>query len=210
MSSKSADDKAQEENELSDIHRRITLTHTGIYFLGLLTFYLGIKPHFEVSCLAEESGLRDKGLEGSESWAKSLADSEAPEQAPAHAQTQSFTTGFALLLSNVCTMCRHSLVAGDALGNLWIVYCNGELGCRSHSTIPTIHHDQTPNVLGNSSTPPSWACPMQSSIKSLFGLEDLAHDDDFVSVLELKPGTLLLRRHEYGWDVQRNKLALGE
>ncbi|KAG1830696.1 hypothetical protein DFJ58DRAFT_824499 [Suillus subalutaceus] len=64
----------------------------------------------------------------------SLTDSEAPEQAPAHSQTQSFTTGFAVLLYNV----------GDVLGNLCAVCCRGELGRSLH----------TPLLL--SPTPPSF------------------------------------------------------
>jgi hypothetical protein len=64
----------------------------------------------------------------------SLADSEFPERAPAHAQNQSFTTGLAMLLYNVCYLAHTQGVeiplsqAGDALGNLWAVCCSGELG----------------------------------------------------------------------------------
>ncbi|KAG2045718.1 hypothetical protein BDR06DRAFT_1015376 [Suillus hirtellus] len=53
----------------------------------------------------------------------SLADSEALEQVPAHGQNQSFTTGLAMLLYNVCYLAHSQGVeiplsqAGDALSN---------------------------------------------------------------------------------------------
>ncbi|KAG1819861.1 uncharacterized protein BJ212DRAFT_1343533 [Suillus subaureus] len=47
----------------------------------------------------------------------------------------------------------------------------------------------TPNALGSSSTPALLGAPnAKRFIKSLFCLEDLAHDDDFVSVLEVPLG----------------------
>ncbi|KAG1749488.1 UV radiation resistance protein and autophagy-related subunit 14-domain-containing protein [Suillus lakei] len=160
-------------------HINAVITHT-IHFLGLLTFYLGIKVPFEVSWSCRRFGVGMPWIgagRGSESWAKwttehpmhltskpfstpsstpssptsspshtpaSLADSEAPEQAPTHNQNQSFTTGLAMLLYNVCYLAHTQGVeiplsqAGDALGNLWAVCCSGELGRRSHSTTPIL------------------------------------------------------------------------
>ncbi|KAG2348244.1 hypothetical protein BDR05DRAFT_875011 [Suillus weaverae] len=159
-------------------HINAVITHT-IHFLGLLTFYLGIKLPFEVSWSCGRFGVGMPWIgagRGSESWAKwttkhpmhltskppstssstpsspssppctpaSLADSEIPEQAPAHAQNQSFTTGFAMLLYDVCYLAHTQGVeiplsqTGDALGNLWAVCCSGELGRRSHSTTPLL------------------------------------------------------------------------
>ncbi|KAG2357643.1 UV radiation resistance protein and autophagy-related subunit 14-domain-containing protein [Suillus spraguei] len=160
-------------------HINAVITHT-IHFLGLLTFYLGIKLPFEVSWSCKRFGVGMPWIgagRGSESWAKwtskhplhltsnpsstpsspssspsrtpsaSLADSEASEQTPAHGQNQSFTTGLAMLLYNVCYL-AHSQ-AGDALSNLWAVCCSGRawavslLGLipaspRSHSTTPLL------------------------------------------------------------------------
>lgn len=157
-------------------HINAVITHT-IHFLGLLTFYLGIKLPFEVSWSCRKFGVGMPWIgagRGSESWAKwtakhplhltsnpsstpsspssspsrtppaSLADSEAPEQVPAHGQNQSFTTGLAMLLYNVCYLAHSQGVeiplsqAGDALSNLWAVCCSGELGRRSHSTTPLL------------------------------------------------------------------------
>ncbi|KAG2140965.1 UV radiation resistance protein/autophagy-related protein 14 [Suillus bovinus] len=156
-------------------HINAVITHT-IHFLGLLTFYLGIKLPFEVSWSCRRFGVGMPwigAVRGTESWAKwttkhplhltsnpssspsspsspsqapsvSLADSEAPEQTPAHSQNQSFTTGLAMLLYNVCYLAHSQGVeiplsqAGDALSNLWAVCCSGELGRRSHSTTPLL------------------------------------------------------------------------
>ncbi|KAG2148783.1 UV radiation resistance protein and autophagy-related subunit 14-domain-containing protein [Suillus clintonianus] len=156
-------------------HINAVITHT-IHFLGLLTFYLGIKLPFEVSWSCRRFGVGMPWIgagRGSESWAKwtskhplhltskpsstpsspssspsstpaSLADSEVPEQTPAHGQNQSFTTGLAMLLYNVCYLAHTQGVeiplsqAGDALSNLWAVCCSGELGRRSHSTTPIL------------------------------------------------------------------------
>ncbi|KAG2048935.1 hypothetical protein BDR06DRAFT_919789 [Suillus hirtellus] len=157
-------------------HINAVITQT-IHFLGLLTFYLGIKLPFEVSWSCRRFGVGMPWIgagRGTESWAKwtakhplhltsnpsstpsspssspsptlpvSLADSEAPEQVPAHGQNQSFTTGLAMLLYNVCYLAHSQGVeiplsqAGDALSNLWAVCCSGELGRRSHSTTPLL------------------------------------------------------------------------
>ncbi|KAG2134452.1 UV radiation resistance protein and autophagy-related subunit 14-domain-containing protein [Suillus clintonianus] len=157
-------------------HINAVITYT-IHFLGLLTFYLGIKLPFEISWSCRRLGVGMPWIgagRGSESWAKwtakhplhltsnppstpsspssspsrtpltSLADSEAPEQGPAHSQNQSFTTGLAMLLYNVCYLAHTQGVdiplsqAGDALSNLWAVCCSGELGRRSHSTVPLL------------------------------------------------------------------------
>ncbi|KAG2088655.1 UV radiation resistance protein and autophagy-related subunit 14-domain-containing protein [Suillus discolor] len=157
-------------------HINAVITHT-IHFLGLLTFYLGIKLPFEVSWSCRRFGVGMPWIgagQGTESWAKwtakhplhltsnpsstasspssspsptlpvSLADSEAPEQVSAHGQNQSFTTGLAMLLYNVCYLAHSQGVeiplsqAGDALSNLWAVCCSGELGRRSHSTTPLL------------------------------------------------------------------------
>ncbi|KAG1723523.1 UV radiation resistance protein/autophagy-related protein 14 [Suillus paluster] len=186
-------------------HINAVITHT-IHFLGLLTFYLGIKLPFEVSWSCRRFGVGMPWIgagRGSESWAKcvysprlllellrssfsppthrwtakhplhltsnpsstpsspssspsrtppaSLADSEAPEQVPAHSQNQSFTTGFAMLLYNVCYLAHTQGVeiplsqAGDALSNLWAVCCSGELGRRSHSTTPLLFPPTPPS-----------------------------------------------------------------
>ncbi|KAG1769037.1 UV radiation resistance protein/autophagy-related protein 14 [Suillus occidentalis] len=160
-------------------HINAVITNT-IHFLGLLTFYLGIKLPFEVSWSCRRLGVGMPWIgagRGSESWAQwtakhpmhltskpsstpsstpsppssppscppaSLADSEVPAHAPAHAQNQSFTTGLAMLLYNVCYLAHTQGVeiplsqAGDVLGNLWAVCCSGELGRRSHSTTPLL------------------------------------------------------------------------
>ncbi|OAX39055.1 hypothetical protein K503DRAFT_690366 [Rhizopogon vinicolor AM-OR11-026] len=164
-------------------HINAVITHT-IHFLGLLTFYLGIKLPFEVSWSCRRFGVGMPWIgagRGSESWAKwtakhplhltsnpssvpsspssspsrtpppSLADSEAPEQSPAHGQNQSFTTGLAMLLYNVCYLAHTQGVeiplsqAGDALSNLWAVCCSGELGRRSHSTTPLLFPPTPPS-----------------------------------------------------------------
>ncbi|KAJ8580402.1 hypothetical protein M405DRAFT_834395 [Rhizopogon salebrosus TDB-379] len=164
-------------------HINAVITHT-IHFLGLLTFYLGIKLPFEVSWSCTRFGVGMPWIgagRGSESWAKwtakhplhltsnptstpsspssspsrtpppSLADSEAPEQSPAHGQSQSFTTGLAMLLYSVCYLAHTQGVeiplsqAGDALSNLWAVCCSGELGRRSHSTTPLLFPPTTPS-----------------------------------------------------------------
>ncbi|KAG2131229.1 UV radiation resistance protein/autophagy-related protein 14 [Suillus bovinus] len=165
-------------------HINAVITHT-IHFLGLLTFYLGIKLPFEISWSCRKLGVGVPWIRagrGSESWAKwtakhpmhltskpsstpssptsspsctsaSLADSEAPEQVPAHTQNQSFTTGFAMLLYNVCYLAHTQGVeiplsqAGDALGNLWAVCCSGELGRRSHSTTPLLLPPTPPSFM---------------------------------------------------------------
>ncbi|KAG2139134.1 UV radiation resistance protein and autophagy-related subunit 14-domain-containing protein [Suillus bovinus] len=157
-------------------HINAVITHT-IHFLGLLTFYLGIKLPFEISWSCRKLGVGVPWIRagrGSESWAKwtakhpmhltskpsstpssptsspsctsaSLADSEAPEQVPAHTQNQSFTTGFAMLLYNVCYLAHTQGVeiplsqAGDCIG--------GELGRRSHSTTPLLLPPTPPSFM---------------------------------------------------------------
>ncbi|KAG2124295.1 hypothetical protein BD769DRAFT_1388838 [Suillus cothurnatus] len=75
----------------------------------------------------------------------SLADSEAPESGPAHSQNQSFTTGLAMLLYNVCYLAQGVDIlmsqAGDALSNLWAVCCSGELG-QSFKPLPLVLLEQ--------------------------------------------------------------------
>lgn len=63
----------------------------------------------------------------------------------------SFTTAFAMLLYNVCYLAHTQGVeiplsqAGDALSNLWAVCCSGELGRRSHATLPLLHPPTPPS-----------------------------------------------------------------
>ncbi|KAF8429422.1 UV radiation resistance protein and autophagy-related subunit 14-domain-containing protein [Boletus edulis BED1] len=159
-------------------HINAVITHT-IHFLGLLTFYLGVKLPFETEWSGKKFGVGQpwivagKGGE-SGSWGKwttkhplhltaSSSSTSSPSSPPTPLPTstspvpttaslttlappteskESFTTAFAMLLYNVCYLAHTQSVeiplsqAGDALGNLWVVCCSGELGRRSHETTP--------------------------------------------------------------------------
>ncbi|KAF8555631.1 hypothetical protein OG21DRAFT_1507527 [Imleria badia] len=162
-------------------HINAVITHT-IHFLGLLTFYLGVKLPFETEWSGNKFGVGQPSIgagKGGESgsWAKwttknplhltaSSSSTSSPSSPPTPLPTSpssptptaessaslapptepkaSFTTAFAMLLYNVCYLAHTQSVeiplsqAGDALGNLWVVCCSGELGRRSHETTPTL------------------------------------------------------------------------
>ncbi|KAG1819449.1 UV radiation resistance protein and autophagy-related subunit 14-domain-containing protein [Suillus variegatus] len=121
-------------------HINAVITHT-IHFLGLLTFYLGIKLPFEDRWTAKHplhltsNPSSTPSSSPSPTLPVSLADSEALEQVPAHVQNQSFTTGLAMLLYNVCYL-AHSQGVEIPLSQACDAF--GELGRRSHSTNPLL------------------------------------------------------------------------
>jgi len=125
-----------------------TVIHT-LHFIGLLTFYLGIKLPFEVSwggpletpSVGEPFIAAGHGSEAG-GWAKwtdpyplhlSPASSDK-EKAKEEKDGQAFTTGLAMLLYNVVYLAHTQGVdvtlsqSGETLRNLWAVCCSAELG----------------------------------------------------------------------------------
>ncbi|KAL0565136.1 hypothetical protein V5O48_016894 [Marasmius crinis-equi] len=154
-------------------HVNAVVTNT-THFLSLLTFYLGVKLPFEVSWSGGRFGLGVPSIRagtGGENggWARwhnkqplhVSANPQAPQIGlhesssgvqlvsesyilPSPEPQQAFTTGFAMLIYNVCYLAYTQSVdiplaqAGDVLSNLWRVCCSAELGRRSHETQPLL------------------------------------------------------------------------
>ncbi|KAH9046420.1 UV radiation resistance protein and autophagy-related subunit 14-domain-containing protein [Lactarius deliciosus] len=134
-------------------HINAVITHT-LHFIGLLTFYLGIRLPFEITWTGGKLGVGQpwiRSIKGTESgsWAKytskhclhvsassptPVADVPAaliPSPSDSYIETRSppnpsssFTTAYAMLLYNVCYLAHTQ--PGDVLSNLWAVCCSAE------------------------------------------------------------------------------------
>jgi len=144
-------------------HINAALTHT-LHFLGLLTFYIGVKLPFEVTWSGDAVGVgvpylsAGKGTD-SGGWARwsvkhplhvlspspsmsSGNGSAGSGTSSSSSQTSSFTTALTMLLYNTLYLCHTQSQpvplsqSGEILRNLWALCCTPELGRRSHQTGP--------------------------------------------------------------------------